>query len=114
MITMELYIKNFSFLDGILASSGILEGKSERYNTNETFFEMPRTGGDLVAKVLAEGRKVDRALLYGLASMLAIFTLDFIKQNSLAVLSSEAIDIYSVVNWLFNCINLIEDAYEDA
>ena len=82
---------------------------------------MPRTGGDLVAKVLAEGRKVDRVLLYGLAlnynnsnAMLAIFTLDFIKQNSLAVLSSEAIDIYSVVNWLFNCINLIEDAYEDA
>ena len=46
--------------------------------------------------------------------MFAIFALDFIKQNSLAVLSSEAVDIYSAVNWLFNCINLIEDAYEDA
>ena len=59
--------QEFSFLNGILASAGILECKTERYNTKQTFFEMLRTGGDLVAKVLAEGWKVDRALLYGLA-----------------------------------------------
>ena len=77
---------------------------------------MLRTGGDLVAKVLTEGRKVDRAILYGLAfnfntkdAVLTILNLDFLKETALAMLSSEPIDVHSAINWLLNCINLSED-----
>ena len=106
----------FSLLDGILISAGILECKTEKYSTNQTFLEMLRTGGDLVAKVLTEGGKVDRAILYGLAfnfntkdAVLTILNLDFLKETALAMLSSEPIDVHSAMNWLLNCINLSED-----
>ena len=98
---------------GVCTNAGILEFKMEKYNTDRTIKEMLRSAGDLVAKALYEGEKVNQAIMYGLAfnyytekAMLIIMILDFTKNTSNVIVSSQPVSLISALNWLLNCITL--------
>lgn len=100
-------------VDECVASAGVIEFKRQSYNTKQTFKEMLKSAGDLVAKVLMEGEIVDHIIMYGLAAnykessaKLTMLQLDFVNQQVVAIESEEAVKLHQALNWLLNCITL--------
>ena len=54
-------------MGGIVSSVGVIEFKRDSYNKYQTVVEMLRAAGDIVARVLAEGDRIDSAVMFGLA-----------------------------------------------
>ena len=104
---------NDRLFEGVFTSVGIIEFKRVKFDTEQTIKDMLKAGGDLIAKVLIEGNKVDRAIIYGLAAnyqhknaILVVLLLDFVSCNSYTFMSSEPVNMCDAINWQLNCISI--------
>ena len=94
---------------------GTVEFKKTKYTyaTQQTSKEMIKTAGDLVAKVLLMGKKVDSIIVYGLAAShrskfakLLKLDIDFNDNIIIAIIhcSTTAVDMGMAFNWLLRSI----------
>lgn len=74
---------------------------------------MLRAVGNLVVRVLAEGDRIDSAVIFGLAAnykteraILIKLNVDFLRSDALIVLSLDALQLHPALNWLLTSINL--------
>lgn len=74
---------------------------------------MLRAVGNLVVTVLAEGDRIDGAVIFGLAAnykteraILIKLNVDFLRSEALIVLSLDALQLHPALNWLLTSINL--------
>ena len=102
---------NDRLFEGVFTSVGVIEFKRVKYDTEQTIKEMLKASGDLIAKVLIEGNKVDRAIVYGLAAnyqnknaILVVLLLDFVNCKSYTFMSSEPVNMCDALNWQLSCI----------
>ena len=73
---------------------------------------MLRASGDLTAKVLIEGKKVDVVIIYGLAAShtnkfakILRLTIDFNENTAVSFCSTDTVHMGIALNWLLNSIS---------